>query len=336
MVICLLFALSAAILGGCKARTVTIATATVLEPRIQAAMTTSIRIGPRTSPDLVTEVERYLQRYQPGPTPRLFQTTHIYDRHGVLLAELFESGRRTWINFDQVSEHLINATVATEDASFFVNNGIDPARIAGAALQNLRNGEIASGASTITMQLARNLFLGVEQRFDASLSRKFLEAGLAQELTALYTKPELLTMYLNLLNYSNQAYGPEAAAQLYFGKSASELTLAEATLLAGIPQQPAGLRLAPGYGARLCLEGSGPGHACHACAGQGAPAGRDCAGPEGRRRGLRDGHAQRQAGQRRHEGQGRGREGRHHQRQDQGGRLHGRQRLQVLSLLQTH
>ena len=239
MVICLLFALSAAILGGCKARTVTIATATVLEPRIQAAMTTSIRIGPRTSPDLVTEVERYLQRYQPGPTPRLFQTTHIYDRHGVLLAELFESGRRTWINFDQVSEHLINATVATEDASFFVNNGIDPARIAGAALQNLRNGEIASGASTITMQLARNLFLGVEQRFDASLSRKFLEAGLAQELTALYTKPELLTMYLNLLNYSNQAYGPEAAAQLYFGKSASELTLAEATLLAGIPQQPA-------------------------------------------------------------------------------------------------
>jgi len=238
-VICLLFFLSALLLGGCKARTVAVATATVLEPRIQAAMATTINIGPRTSTDLATEVEQYLQRYQPGPTPRLFQTTHIYDRNGLLLAEFFESGRRTWINFDQVSEHLINATVATEDASFFVNNGVDPARIAAAAMQNLRNGEIASGASTITMQLVRNLFLGVEQRTDAALSRKLMEAGMAQALTKLYTKPELLTMYLNLLNYSNLAYGPEAAAQLYFGKSAADLTLAEATLLAGIPQQPA-------------------------------------------------------------------------------------------------
>src|SRR5690606_22660641 len=76
---------------------------------------------------------------------------------------------------------------------------------------------------------------------DQSVDRKMLEAGIAQELTSLYSKDELLEMYLNLLNYGQLAYGPEAAAQVYFGKSAADLTLAEATFLAGIPQQPANL-----------------------------------------------------------------------------------------------
>ena len=91
------------------------------------------------------------------------------------------------------------------------------------------------------MQLARNLFLGPDQRYDQTMDRKMLEAGLAQELTTLFTKDELLEMYLNLLNYGHLAYGPEAASQVYFGKPAADLTLAEATLLAGIPQQPADL-----------------------------------------------------------------------------------------------
>ena len=93
------------------------------------------------------------------------------------------------------------------------------------------------------MQLARNLFLGDDQRYQQSMDRKMLEAGLAQEVTSLFTKDEILEMYLNLLNYGHMAYGPEAAAQVYFGKSAAELSLAEATLLAGIPQQPANLDL---------------------------------------------------------------------------------------------
>ena len=197
--------------------------------------------GPRPAPDPVTAVEAYMQMYQPGPLPRLFQTTRLYDRNGVLLAEVYDEGRRTWVRLDQVSRHLINATVATEDASYHTNSGIDPIRIAGALWQNLDGGQIVSGASTITMQLARNLFLGHEQRYDQSLDRKILEAGLAQELTRLYSKDELLEMYLNMLNYGHLAYGPEAAAQIYFGKSAIELTLAEATILAGIPQQPANL-----------------------------------------------------------------------------------------------
>jgi penicillin-binding protein 1C len=189
----------------------------------------------------VDSVEAYLQRYQPGPEPRLFQTTRVVDRHGTLLAELWDEGRRTWVSLDQISPHLLDATIATEDATFYVNPGIDPARIAGAALQNAQEGQVVSGASTITMQLARNLFLGPDTRYDQTVDRKMLEAGLAQELTTLFSKDELLEMYLNMLNYGHLAYGPEAAAQTYLHKPAAELTLAEATLLAGLPQQPANL-----------------------------------------------------------------------------------------------
>ncbi len=195
-------------------------------------------VGDRPASRLPIVVESYLQKYQPGPLPRLFQTTYLYDRNGVQLAELFEEGRRTWVALNRISQDLINATVATEDASFYDNIGIDPFRIAVAAWQNHQGGRIVSGASTITMQLARNLFLGPEERYNPNMDRKVLEVGLAQELTTRYTKAEILEMYLNLLNYGNMAYGPEAAAQTYFGKSAEELNLAESTLLAGIPQAP--------------------------------------------------------------------------------------------------
>lgn len=198
-------------------------------------------VGMRPASRLPAVVEAYLQKYQSGPLPRLFQTTYVYDRNGVQLAELFEEGRRIWIGLERISPHLLSATVATEDVTFYTNLGIDPFRIAAAAVANSSEGRIVSGASTITMQLARNLFLGPDQRYDASMDRKLLEAGLAQELTSLYTKDEILEMYLNLLNYGNLAYGPEAAAQVYFGKHARDLTRAEATFLAGIPQRPATL-----------------------------------------------------------------------------------------------
>ena len=183
--------------------------------------------------------EAYLQQFQPGPVPRLFQTTFVYDRNGILLAELIGEGRREWVTLDQVSPHLINATIATEDATFFINQGVDPIRIAGAALQNVESGEIVSGASTITMQLARNLFLGSDERYDQTFDRKIIEAGLAAELTQAYAKEELMEIYLNLLNYGSLSYGPQAAARTYFGKRAADLSLAEATLMAGIPQSPA-------------------------------------------------------------------------------------------------
>jgi penicillin-binding protein 1C len=198
-------------------------------------------LGDRKAAHPLAAAESYLRQYQPGPLPRVFQTTRLYDRNGVLIAETFGEGRRIWVGLDRISTHLIEATIAVEDATFYTNPGVDARRIAGAALQNLQEGEIVSGASTITMQLARNLFLGDDQRYDQSVDRKVLEAGLAQELTELYSKDEILEMYLNLLNYGQLAYGPEAAAQVYFGKPAAELTLAEATLLAGLPQQPANL-----------------------------------------------------------------------------------------------
>jgi penicillin-binding protein 1C len=202
------------------------------------APTTSV-LGARAGSDPLAVVEGYLQQYQPGPLPRVFQTTRIYDRHGTPLAELYDEGRRTWLPLSRISPYLVSATISTEDATFYQNRGVDTRRALAALLRNLREGEIVSGASTITMQLARNLFLGPDARYDQSLDRKLLEAGLAQELTNLYAKDEILEMYLNLLNYGNLAYGPEAAAQLYFGKAAADLTAAEATFLAGIPQAPA-------------------------------------------------------------------------------------------------
>lgn len=189
---------------------------------------------------LQQDVEAYMREFQPGPLPRLFQTTRLYDRNGVLIAELFNEGRREWVSLEQISPYLLEATVAVEDATFYTNLGVDPFRVAGAALENVKRGEIVSGASTITMQLARNIFMPPEKRVENSLERKQLEAQIARDLTRAYTKDEILEMYLNLLNYGHLTYGPEAAARVYFGKSAADLTQAEAILLAGIPQQPAG------------------------------------------------------------------------------------------------
>jgi penicillin-binding protein 1C len=226
-----------------RSRRLTVVAGVLALALLLAGCTTPKQLGERPSPSAKEAAEIYLQRYQPGPLPRIFETTRLTDRHGALLAELWDEGRRTWIPLSRISQHLIDATIATEDATFYHNLGVDPARIAGAALQNAQQGGVVSGASTITMQLARNLFLGPDSRYSVNMDRKMLEAGLAQELTTLFSKDELLEMYFNLLNYGHLAYGPEAASQVYFGKSAAELTLAEATLLAGIPQQPANLDL---------------------------------------------------------------------------------------------
>ncbi|HXF60410.1 MAG TPA: transglycosylase domain-containing protein [Caldilineaceae bacterium] len=197
------------------------------------------QIGPRPASDPLGVAEAYLRQYQPGPLPRVFQTTILYDRNGVKLAEIIDEGYRTWVPLNRISPHLLDAIIATEDATFYSNPGYDPRRVLGAMMQNAEAGEVVSGASTITMQLARNLFFTPRERFEQSMERKAFEALLAQDLTHLYTKGEILEMYLNLVHFGRQLYGVEAAANFYFGKSAAELTLAEATLLAGIPQKPA-------------------------------------------------------------------------------------------------
>jgi len=166
----------------------------------------------------------------------LFASTKIYDRHGVLLYEVFDAnaGRRTMVPIDEVPDDLIHATVATEDKTFYSNPGFDPLAILRSLWLNLTEGDIVSGASTITQQLVKSIFLSPEQTF----TRKIQEAVLAQEITRRYTKNQILEIYLNEIYYGNMAYGIEAAAETYFGKSARGLTLAEASLLAGLPQSP--------------------------------------------------------------------------------------------------
>ncbi|GAB4433348.1 MAG: PBP1A family penicillin-binding protein [Chloroflexi bacterium OHK40] len=172
---------------------------------------------------------------------RSFETTRIYARDGTtLLYELVgpEAGRRTPVPFEQIPQILKDATVAVEDAGFYENPGVDVRGIIRAALQNYRSGEIVSGASTITMQLVRNILLDPADRGERSYERKLREAILAYRVSREYGKDQILNIYLNENYYGAQAYGVEAAAQAYFSKHVWELSPAEATLIAGLPQAP--------------------------------------------------------------------------------------------------
>jgi len=170
-----------------------------------------------------------------------FQTTPVYARDGsTLLYEITDpnGGRRTIVKLSQIPRYLIEATIATEDPSFFSNPGFEIRSILRAAVDDLTRGEIVSGASTITQQVARNVLLAPEERFDQSARRKIKEIILAYQLTQTYTKDDILSVYLNEINYGNRSYGVEAAAEGYFGKSVSQLDLAECALIAGLPQAP--------------------------------------------------------------------------------------------------
>ena len=157
------------------------------------------------------------------------QSYYLYDSNEVLV---FGSDDN-WVSLDNISKNLINATIATEDKYFYKHIGFDYLRIAKAFITNIIKGNKSEGASTITQQYARNLFLN----FDKTWKRKLDEALLACELEVHYTKDEILEGYLNTINYGG-VYGIEEASNYYFGKSAKDLTLAEASLLAGIPQSP--------------------------------------------------------------------------------------------------
>jgi len=170
-----------------------------------------------------------------------FETTRILDRNGNLLYEILDptAGRRTYVTLDEISPYLIATTLATEDKEFYSHPGFDPMGIARAFWQNFNSGETISGASTITQQLTRALLLSANERGQRTYMRKVREALLAMEVTRRYTKDEILELYLNEAYYGNMAYGIEAAAQTYFGTSARNLTLAQASFLAGLPQLPA-------------------------------------------------------------------------------------------------
>jgi penicillin-binding protein 1C len=169
-----------------------------------------------------------------------FETTRILDRNGEELYEILDpnAGRRTYVPLGDISPYLVAATIATEDSHFYSHPGYDVFAIARAFWTNLISDEIVSGASTITQQLTRILLFSPEERTRQTYARKIREAILAAEITRRYSKDEILELYLNEIYYGNLSYGIEAAAETYFGTSAKNLDLAQASFLAGIPQLP--------------------------------------------------------------------------------------------------
>jgi membrane peptidoglycan carboxypeptidase len=182
-----------------------------------------------------------------------FQNARIFDSHGDMLynmADLSKQRGRRIVEplqarndpfsacrggVNRISLILQNATIATEDATFYKNPGFDPLSIVRAAYQDVTYGHIVSGASTITQQVVRASFFNPHDR---SLTRKAQEVALSYEISRRFSKRKILSYYLNSVNYGNQAIGAQAAATIYFGKSVCALDVAQAALLAGLPQGP--------------------------------------------------------------------------------------------------
>ena len=162
--------------------------------------------------------------------------TFVYAADRTTVLARLQLEYREPVELDQINPLLIQGTIATEDARFYEHEGIDYYGVMRALVNNLAGGRI-EGASTITQQFVRNTILADEMD-DITIKRKAREMFIATQLEKMYSKDEILSMYLNTINYGSGAYGVEAAARTYFSKSASELTLAEAALLAGIPQSP--------------------------------------------------------------------------------------------------
>ena len=180
----------------------------------------------------------------------LFQTTRIYDRNGILLYELYDhqqdKGRRSYINYSDISPLLVNATVAAEDRTFWTNNGVDLTGIIRAAFSDAQSNQAVQGGSTVTQQLIKKEFFDGQPR---TVQLKAEEALLATGLTQQYPKWKIMEMYLNTIYYGDLNYSAEAAAEDFFGlqpkcnhetckPAVGQLDLAQASMLAGLPQGP--------------------------------------------------------------------------------------------------
>ena len=154
---------------------------------------------------------------------------YLYDINDIS----YSTNKDEWVNIDDISTNLINATISIEDKNFYKHKGFDYLRIVKALFDNIKNKSVVEGASTITQQYAKNLYLN----FDKTLKRKISEAWLTLRIETHYSKDEILEGYLNTINYGG-VFGIENASLYYFGKSSKDLTLAEASILAGIPKSP--------------------------------------------------------------------------------------------------
>jgi penicillin-binding protein 1A len=173
------------------------------------------------------------------PSPQKLQTiepavkTEVYDVKGKLVHEFFKENR-SLVSLNRVPQYLVNGIIVVEDRQFRKHWGIDIFGIGRAAVKNTFAGQVREGGSTITMQLARNLFLTRER----TLNRKIKEAILALRIERMYSKDEILQMYFNQIYFGDGAYGVQAASRIFFGKNIEELNLPECALLAGLPKNP--------------------------------------------------------------------------------------------------
>lgn len=162
------------------------------------------------------------------------QSTKIYDRNGALLYTIYGNRNQTFVPFDKLPKNLKNATIAIEDKNFYNHGAVDLRGIARAVYENITNREVSQGGSTLTQQLVRSSLLTQERTF----TRKIKEILLSFIVEAMYSKKQILEMYLNQVAYGGTAWGAQAASQVYFGKPVTELSLAESAFIAGLPQAP--------------------------------------------------------------------------------------------------
>mgnify|MGYP000685479798 CR=1 FL=1 len=177
-----------------------------------------------------------LPDYKSADAYNTAQPTVVYANDGQTVLAEFQLENRDPVEINEISDYALKGTVATEDERFYSHGAIDPWGIARALVNNLMGGDL-EGASTITQQFVRNTILSSEMD-DISIKRKVREAYISIKLEEQYSKDNILLMYLNTINYGSGAYGIEAASERYFSKHASELTIAEAATLVGIPQSP--------------------------------------------------------------------------------------------------
>ncbi|NYF23447.1 transglycosylase domain-containing protein [Sporosarcina sp. JAI121] len=169
-----------------------------------------------------------------APSLSVPKASVFLDKNGKQIGDRFSAERRYWVSLDEMSPFLIDAVIATEDKNFYKHNGFDYRRIAGALLKDIKSGSKVEGASTISMQYARNLYL----TFEKSWKRKITESLYAYRMETFYEKDVILEGYMNTVYFGHGMYGVEAASRFYFGKSAKELTLEESATITAIAKGP--------------------------------------------------------------------------------------------------
>ncbi|HHP7231686.1 MAG TPA: transglycosylase domain-containing protein [Xenococcaceae cyanobacterium] len=209
--------------GVVKAASGTVLGLTMIGSSIVAGGLVGLAISFRNLPDV-----RVLANHVPS------ETSYIYDIKGRLLTSLHGEAHREIASLEQVSPELKRAVIAIEDSNFYEHRGINPYSVGRAIKANYEKGTVSEGASTLTMQLVKNLFLTRER----TLTRKLAEAILAIRVEQVFSKAEILEMYLNNIYWGHNTYGVQTAAETYFNKDASELNLAEAAMMAGLIQAP--------------------------------------------------------------------------------------------------